>query len=245
MVGLTGALGLTDGMLLAAVGAGGKKSLLYRLAAELDPVIVTATVHIPEFDDHVDTRHVTDDPRATLAADEVTGRVGLVAARAPPDRFEGYPSPVVDDLHDETDVSLLVKADGARMRRFKAPGDEEPVVPASADVVAPVAGVTAVGQPLDESLVHRVDRVAALTGRAIGEPIRAEDVATVIAHPAGGLKGVPEDARVVPVLNMVDDDALAATAREIADSILRRSDRIDRVALTCLVAEDPVVDVHP
>lgn len=244
MAGLADATTVSRDTMLAAVGAGGKKTLLYALAAELETAIVTSTVHIPEFRDAVDTLHVTADPVSTLAEYGDAGTVGFVPARAPPDRYEGYDPAVVDDLHAATRTPLLVKADGARMRRFKAPGDHEPMIPASTDVVTPVVSVRVVDEPLDDRLVHRVDRVATLTGRTIGDPIRKTDVATVLTHPEGGLAGVPADARVVPVLNMVDDDELAETADAIAEETLARSDRIDRVVLTCLVAEDPVVDVH-
>jgi len=240
-------IGPTD--TVAAVGAGGKKSLLYALATRSDSAVVTSTVHIPEFDDVVDVLHVTDTPTdaVTAATDTV---VGVVPARAPPDRYVGYPPETVDDIADAAPGRTLVKADGARMRRFKAPNDDEPVVPDSTDVLTPIASVQVVGNPLDDALVHRPDRVAALLERtgvddptAVGDSLTTSDVATVLAHPAGGLKDAPPTARVVPVLNMVDDPADETTGREIARDLLERSDRIDRVVLTCLVADDPVVAV--
>lgn len=241
MDALDDALRVGSNELVAAVGAGGKKSLLYTLAREATPSVVTATVHIPEFDDVVDVLHVTDDP-VDVAAD-ADGVVGVVPARAPPDRYTGYPPEVVDRIAAATPGRTLVKADGARMRRFKAPDDDEPVLPASTDLLVPIASVHVVGEPLDDTLVHRPDRVAALLDADQGDTITADDVATVLTHQAGGLKDAPPTARVVPVLNMVDDPQLADTARTIADRILDRSARIDRVVLTCLVADEPVIDV--
>lgn len=240
-------IGPTD--TVAAVGAGGKKSLLYSLATSSDRAVVTSTVHIPEFDDVVDVLHVTDTPTDVVAS-VTDAAVGVVPERAPPDRYVGYPPETVDAISDAAPGRTLVKADGARMRRFKAPNDDEPVVPESTSVITPIASVQVVGNPLDDALVHRPERVAALLERSaddaptsVGDSITPSDVATVLAHPEGGLKGAPSAARVVPVLNMVDDADHETTGREIARELLERSDRVDRVVLTCLVADDPVVAV--
>ncbi|WP_148416581.1 selenium cofactor biosynthesis protein YqeC [Haloferax sp. KTX1] len=227
---------------VCVVGAGGKKSTLYALARQLDRAVVTATVRIPIFDQHVDDVLVTDAPVAALR--RVTDwPVGVVPDRDRDDRYRGYDPDVVDDIgtSDAADA-VLVKADGARMREFKAPGDREPQLPATADTVLPIASVHAVGEPLADDTVHRPERVAALTGLDPGDAIRPSDVATVLTSERGGLAAVPDGATVVPVLNKVDDSALEAVAREIASDILARSD-VPRVALTRLTASDPVVAV--
>jgi len=72
--------------------------------------------------------------------------------------------------------------------------------------------------------------VAAVTGREPGAEIRPGDVATLLTHEDGGLKRVPDDARVVVLLNMVDDAELEAAAREVADEVLAHP-RVDRVVL--------------
>ncbi|PSQ16310.1 putative selenium-dependent hydroxylase accessory protein YqeC [Halobacteriales archaeon QS_8_69_26] len=236
------ALLATDGV-VPAVGAGGKKSTLYALADRIDRAVVTATVRIPLFDPHVAEVAVTEDPVAAVEAAE-DWPVGVVPARDDrDDRYRGYDPAVVDRLAAAGVAdAILVKADGARTREFKAPGDREPRIPDRADTVLPVASVHAVGEPLDEGAVHRPERVAALTGLAGGERIEPEHVAAVLAHDRGGRKGVPGGASVVPVLNKVDDDSLAGVAREIAAGIHARAD-VPRVVLARMTADDPVVEV--
>jgi probable selenium-dependent hydroxylase accessory protein YqeC len=222
------------------VGAGGKKTTMATLANRLERAVVTATVRIPIFDSWVARVAVTDDPVA--AVESTTERpLGVVPEQERPDRYRGYDPETVDTLAG-VDAPLLVKADGARMREFKAPSDREPQIPSRADTVIPVASVHVVGEPLDDERVHRVDRVAALTGRERGEPLRATDVATVLASGEGGRKDVPADATVVPLLNMVDDAELEATARDVASALLARGD-VPRVVLAEMRAEDPLVDV--
>jgi probable selenium-dependent hydroxylase accessory protein YqeC len=236
------ALGLDEASVLSVVGAGGKKTTLYRLAGGLEGAVVTSTVWIPPFADHVERVVETADPVATL--DTVPERpLGLVLRQARPDRYAGYEPSVVDDVAAAGGTPLLVKADGARNRLFKAPAEDEPRIPESTTVVVALASVRAVGEPLSEDLVHRPERVAALTGRDVGDEIRPADVATVLAHDAGGLKNVPDDARVVPVVNMVDTPGLVETGRSVARGVLERASRVDGVLLTRLNDPDPVVDV--
>lgn len=221
------------------VGAGGKKTLLYRLANEVSRAVVTATVRIPIFDGNVADVVVTDDPVDAIRESRAWP-VGVVPEREDT-RYLGYAPEVIDRI-GAADVAdaVLVKADGARNRLFKAPGEDEPIIPRQADTVIPIASVKAVGKPLDDEHVHRPERVAALTGLQLGEAITADTVAQVLADPAGGLKGVPAGATAIPVLNMVDDAALEAVAREIAAGIYERGD-VPRVVLTKLIAEEPVV----
>lgn len=222
------------------VGAGGKKTTMRTLAARTGAV-VTATVRIPIFDRWVERVVVTDDPVG--ATERVSERpLGLVPEREREDRYRGYDTAAVDDLTSAADDLVVVKADGARARLLKAPGDHEPQVPSCADTVVPVASVHAVGEPLTEEHAHRVDRVAALTGRNRGERIRVTDVAAVLASECGGLKDVPAGATAVPLLNMVDDEHLAETARRVAASIHDRAD-VPRVVLAEMRAADPVVGV--
>jgi probable selenium-dependent hydroxylase accessory protein YqeC len=239
---LPDALGVGGDSVLAVVGAGGKKTALYRLAADLSDAIVTATVRIPIFDDHVERVAVTDDPASAAAA--VTDRpLGLVPERERADRYRGYDPSVVDELAAAASAPLLVKADGARNRLFKAPGEGEPQIPDAATVVAPVAAARVVGEPLSTEAVHRPERVAELTDCAPGETVEADHVAAVLADAAGGLRGVPDGASVVPVVNMADTPELESVARAVATGVLDRAPSVSRVLLTRLNAETAVVDV--
>ncbi|RLM54096.1 putative selenium-dependent hydroxylase accessory protein YqeC [Halobellus sp. Atlit-31R] len=227
------------------VGAGGKKTTMRTLAERLDRSIVTATVRIPIFDEWVDRVAVTEAPveavREQIERAEGKWSLGVVPEREREDRYYGYDPEVVDRLR-QLELPVLVKADGARMRKFKAPDEHEPRLPRTADTVVSVASAHVVGEPLTEEIVHRVDEVARLTGLEPGEEISAADVATVLASEEGGRKGVPGDATAIPLINMVDDDELEAAAREIAAEIHERID-VPRVVLAEMRADDPVVDV--
>lgn len=232
------ALGVRRGT-TCLVGAGGKKTTMATLAAHLDPVVLTATVRIPIFDPWVEAVLVTDDPVVAVREAAAT-RVGVVPERERADRYRGYDPAIVDELTDAIESPVVVKADGARSRLLKAPDDHEPRIPATADTVVPVASVHAVGRPLTDEHVHRVERVAAVTGREPGDPLTVEDVARVVASPDGGLRDVPPEATPVPLLNMVDDAGLEATAREVAERVHDLAD-VPRVVLAEMRADAPLV----
>ncbi|RKS82997.1 putative selenium-dependent hydroxylase accessory protein YqeC [Haloarcula quadrata] len=222
------------------VGAGGKKTTMATLAARLEHAVVTATVRIPIFDGWVEDVVVTETPRTAI--DEASAwPLGVVPAQERPDRYRGYDPGTVADLAD-IDHPILVKADGARMREFKAPSDREPQLPTSASTVVPIASAHVVGEPLTDDIVHRVDEVTAITGLARGDEIRPQDVAAVLAHEQGGLKDVPANATAVPLLNMVDDAGLETSARAVAEAIHDQAD-VSRVVLAEMRSDDPLVAV--
>jgi probable selenium-dependent hydroxylase accessory protein YqeC len=224
------------------VGAGGKKSLMFALGSRLEGSLLTSTVRIPIFDDRVERLHVTSDPIQAVDG-EKTWPIGLVPMRDG-DRYLGYDPAVIDRLGRRySNRPILVKADGARMREFKAPGTNEPRISETSDVVVAVVSMQALGNPLNEDIVHRPKRVRDITGRAIGEEITAEDIATVLVSEYGGRKAVPATARFVPILNKADSESDVREGRAIANRVSRHA-AVSRVLITTLIDPDsPVVDV--
>ena len=238
--------------LVAVVGAGGKKSTLHRLAeAHLalghQPIGLTATVAMGW-------------PPASLPAGrrvapgaELAATIATLARRQPllvygqpptkPGRLTGLPPAEVAHCHAIGGfVVTLVKADGARMRGIKAPAATEPVLPPGVTTILPIVSARVIGRPLDPRTAHRPERVALATGAALGETLTADHVGRLLASPDGALRGVG-DATVVPIINMVDDQASRPAAQAAADRALAESDRFDRVVLTSMIAAEPVVEV--
>jgi molybdenum cofactor cytidylyltransferase len=168
-----------------------------------------------------------------------------------PNKLDGVSSSLVDRLALRLssgqaqrlgEAAILVEADGAGHRALKAPAVHEPVVPSSTTILVPLADLTVLGKPLTEKHVHRPELVAGLAGAALGEPVTVEMVATVLSHPQGGLKGLPEHARAIPILNQMVKDRPLDEAHEIARLVLRNQ-RIKRVVIASLRAPQPVLEV--
>lgn len=236
------ALGLSDSELLAFVGAGGKKTTMARLATTGEgrglSVGYTTTTHTPPPDS---IPLVLSDPESV--ATRLAGHSSPVAfaserVRDPEratEKVRGFEAEVLSDLFESARFDwLLVKADGARRREFKAPGPDEPVVPSAATHVVVVASARAIGEPLDSPVVHRPERVAALPAVEIevGDTITSRTIGRVLASGDGGLKGIPASTRVTPVLNKADTPELRDRASDALDETLRRSDRFQRGLVT-------------
>lgn len=235
---------------LAIVGGGGKTTILFRLAAEAVAAGRTAVVggttrFTPPRAGAAPPLLIVgedDDPRAAVAtALRDTPALTIATGKGDKGRWLPLSRAQGDALAALPELALLaLEADGSRNRPFKAPGEGEPVIPASATLVLAVVGLDVIGQPLDEVWVHRPERVAALSGLAPGEPITPEAVARVLLHAEGGRKGVPAGARWLPVLNKAEPERRAA-GELIAELLLAGG--AEAVVLTLAAAAEPVLAV--
>ncbi len=235
------------------VGGGGKTTAMFRLAEELVAadrrVVTTMTtrIFVSQMERapgrlvlHGESSLLAQLPGALADYGHVLIAGGTVVEE---DKVQGVPPQLLDRVaaHPAVDV-VIVEGDGSRRLPFKAPAAHEPVIPASATVVVPMAGLDVLGQPLDAAHVHRPALVAELTGAALGDPVTPQMIAAVLAHPQGGAKGVPPGARLVPFLNKAEDEMAVAAAREIA-RLLLQAPQVDSVLIGAAQAEDPIREV--
>ncbi len=250
---MTGSASLLDLLearsgLVCAVGAGGKKSVLKHLALEHPGrVAITATVFTTYFQENIGFGVAIEADAELPAAVARLDPARSVAYACPgdkPGRRAGVTPATIERIHREGGfAATYVKADGARMRMVKAPADDEPALPASATTVLPILSALALGEPLCARVAHRVERIEQVAGLRENETIRPVHLGRLLASPQGLMK-LTEGRRVVPVINMVDDAAREAGAREAAEVALDLCDRFDRVVLVSLArSEDPLVAV--
>lgn len=242
---LADALGLGASAVVALVGAGGKKTAMGQLTAEgtSDGYAAgyTTTTAMPPPPDLPMIFTGTAEWRSDLTTQEPPVAFARESV-ADPERVErkvrGFEPEVVDWIADSGLFDwLLVKADGARKREFKAPCSGEPVIPSTATHVVPVASVAAVGETLATDVVHRPERVAAITALDVGDTITAAAVGTVLTHPDGGLRNTTSEATVIPLVNKADTESRRQTAREVLTHALSRTSRCFRGVLTSFESE--------
>ncbi|NDJ77656.1 MAG: putative selenium-dependent hydroxylase accessory protein YqeC [Chloroflexi bacterium] len=252
---LQDALRVQRGDVVAFIGAGGKTSALFRLAKELSAggwrVLVTTTTRLARHELEYAPLAVRLSPEIApaqlhdwldrypfvfLYGDEDTKKQKVIGLS--PDSIAG----LIDAA--DSDV-LLIEADGARRLPLKAPYDHEPVIPADATVVVPVAGVDVLGQPLDEAHVYNAARIQARYGFPDGAQILPPWLAVTIRDLELGLRGIPESARVVSLLNKVPPRGYERLrARRVAQMVLR-SPRVEAVALGSVQnAANPVYELQ-
>jgi probable selenium-dependent hydroxylase accessory protein YqeC len=222
---------LEPGSTVAAIGGGGKMTLLERLASEWAgaggrPLIV-ATTRIVAFQSPPDMRRVllpTDLEQwaGRLEKSLAAGEAALLGRDSPrgANVLEGLSDREIEAAAARLGADLvLVKADGARGQGLKAHKEYEPVVPRRADVVIAVAGMAAWGEPLSERTVHRAELFAERWGYGLGEPIDDRCYEVALGDPEGYRRSVPARARYIVVLNQATDERRAAAAERIAASL--------------------------
>ena len=120
MTALIDALGAHKGI-VCAIGAGGKKSVLYQLAREHPGrFALTATVHNTVFPEDLPVETVIEEDAAlherVLAVDS-SRSVAYACPSTKPGRHAGASPETIRSLHETGHFdATLVKADGARMR---------------------------------------------------------------------------------------------------------------------------------
>jgi molybdenum cofactor cytidylyltransferase len=254
---LSHAFRLQSKEIVALVGGGGKSTAMFRLAAELAAqgkrVVTTTTTRIFAVQIALAPQHLIYSPDRPVE-DFMSRLSQALAAQAhvlvvgPPDyqtgKAFGVEPAVVEAIAGLPEVdTILVEADGSRMRPFKAPAEHEPVVPDRTTLLVPVVGIDALGRPLADEHIHRAERAAALAGVQPGAAVTPEIIAAVLAHPQGGLKGLPPGARAVPLVNKVESAEEVAAARDLAGRLLAYS-RIESVVVGAVGHADPAAEVH-
>jgi len=225
---LAEALGVHDGRhYVAFVGGGGKTTLAFTLAEQLPGgTVVTSTTKMGADQHHglpVLLAPTDDELRSAVAGstvvvwDRVEGTKAFGVDRERCDRWFGIADHVV------------VEADGSRQRPFKAPGVDEPVVPAGVTLVVSVIGADALGKVIVDSC-HRPMRVAALADCRPSERLTPDRAAAVLLHDRGARREVPPGARLAVVVNAVDDRS-RDRAGELVARIADREPEIDVVTI--------------
>lgn len=229
-------LGLSPKLMITAVGAGGKTTLLHTLAEELSEngysVIITTTTKIfPPKDmsklllyNQINNGQLIESQFKIHKVNYIGKEInyeGKLVGLAPEivDKFKNYSS------------FVLIEGDGAARKSFKAPGENEPVIPSKTDIIFPVVGVSIIGKKLTEQNVHRPLSVAAVTGLKIGDFIDTIAIAKVLAKPEGYYR---IDSRYIPVINQADTPMLVGVGEDIAHKIFELNPNINKVIISSL-----------
>lgn len=197
---------------ISFVGAGGKTTLMDHMALEAvargQQVIMTTTTKIYPFSGllHI-YEHKTNTLLQKIKAAQSQEGLLVVAHSYDADSGKAIGLTVkslalIQEAFPEH--IILVEADGAARKPLKAPQSTEPVLPLGATCCIGLMGLDAVGQCLDENVVHRSSLFTQRTGRVKGETIRADDLFLLAQHPQGLFQHVPDYAQRIVILNKLD-----------------------------------------
>ena len=254
MPSLMRGLGFEEGGVVSLVGAGGKTSLLFRLAHEFSKagktVLTTTTTKIfmPRKDQSI---HVVQGRSAASILSQAKERLGdhshvtaVSSLLSPQGKLAGLDPDVVDHIWKSGVFQwILVEADGAAGRPLKAPAVHEPVIPGSCTHAIGIVGLSVLSNPLEESWVFRPEIFSDLTGLQRGQNISEEAVADLIVHPLGLMKDVTRESAGFVFLNQADGPEKVKTALRICRILKERKfKRAKAVLIGQAVGEPPVLE---
>lgn len=215
----------------AVAGAGGKTSIIRRLAGEYiqagRKVVVTTTTHISDEELPWFLREPSEEKLRQLLEQWKQVWVGIPGKK---ERLAGVPQAFYSKICS-MELPVLIEADGARMLPMKCPGPREPVIPENTTHVLSVYGLDAVGRRLCD-VCFRPERAAQILNKKITEPVTAEDIGRLAASEMAGRKGCPDHAVYTVILNKADNRQRRQLAEEIAAEIADRG--IGRIAAASL-----------
>ncbi|OED43267.1 hypothetical protein ACH42_10625 [Endozoicomonas sp. (ex Bugula neritina AB1)] len=200
--------------IIAAVGAGGKSSILEFLALVLkrsgQRVLLTTTTRIfrPEisgFCQHVDSV-IDHDVEAQLKIPAHSGTITVVGLPCEnPKKLSAPDKKLFSELiHQNKYDNILIESDGSRHLPLKAPSLHEPVIPEDSQVVLGVTGWKGLAQPATNETIHRWDYFSRITGIAEGDPVDPQAMCRLLKSSNGLFKCSPEGAKRIWLINQVD-----------------------------------------
>ena len=222
------ALRASSSSIIAFTGAGGKTTALFQVARELSaaaPVLVTASSHLGIWQVTSADKHLivhSQDDLKTL--DSKLGGITLITGEFDGDRTKPLDADGMTEVYKfcrQNSVPLLIEADGSRQRPLKAWAEHEPPIPPFVQQVVQVVGLSGIGKPLVDEVVHRPAIFSRLSGLDVGQSITAEAVSRVALHREGGQKNIPSGARKIILLNQADTPENQSVAQRMTGDLLQ------------------------
>ena len=243
--------------MISLVGAGGKTSLMFKLAHEIfesgESVLTTTTTKIfmprPQ---QSDCLIVSDSVESIMkkAGDFLAKKklhVTAAAAYAHPENKLSGLRPQDIDIILKTALFrwVIVEADGAAGKPLKAPAGYEPIIPMSTKWLVGVVGLKSVGKALSGEWVHRPEHFSAISGLGAGKKITEETIGTVLTHKKGTFKDAPTNALRIAFLNQADVPGGLAAGRQIADLLIdKKKTGLKRVVIAQILRKPSVLEYH-
>jgi probable selenium-dependent hydroxylase accessory protein YqeC len=224
---------------VSLTGAGGKTSAARLLADELavagGRVVVTTTTAMMLAELEAVGTLVIDADDALLSAGLSKalqeGRVaGAARALGADGKVVGLPPDTVDRLwRDGLTDYVIVEADGSRGLPLKAFGPHEPQVPGATTTTVVVAGLDAMGAPLDAAHVHRVDALTAALRLPISGTVSLQTFVGALREQVRQVRQTWPASRIVVLLNKADDRDAEALGSQVAMQLLARAADVDQL----------------
>lgn len=244
------AFNVIKGDVVAFVGAGGKTSALiglgYELAEQGWRVLATTTTYIEQDQlELIPDKLKTDANNNEISQRLTEKRFVFLYDRIQQGKVYGADPVQISYLMDAVDSDvMLIEADKSNGMPLKAPYEDEPNIPSEASLVVPVASMAALGATMDDEHLYNAKAMIDRYGFPEGNRVKSPWMAQVLRDEELGLRGIPQNARVVVFLNRASYKGYnRARARLVARLALRKS-RLHGVAIGSVRGTEPVHEIQ-
>ncbi|MBZ9621977.1 putative selenium-dependent hydroxylase accessory protein YqeC [Clostridium sp. FP2] len=189
---LSNYIGLVEKDILSIVGAGGKTTMMFKLAEELrgsNKILVTTTtkVYTPALNKY-DFICTDKNDFFKYCNMKENGIYILGLGINDENKILGLSYKELDELAPYFDY-ILIEADGAKKKRLKAWNEFEPVIYGKTTKTIGIMDIQSLGMVINEDSVHRSKIFREITGAHEGEIVKSEHLSEIIVNPRGLFKG--------------------------------------------------------
>ena len=218
-------LDLNETGVISLIGGGGKTSLMFHLARILartgKKVLTTTTTKIFIPDQDQSPRLIIGD-----SLDIFTGESKIIlsffnhfsAGQAKTEtKVMGFNPGFIDDIHHTGIFDwIIVEADGSKQKPTKSSDTHEPVIPKTTNRLLVVAGLDAVGKPLNENFIHRPRIFSKHTGLSINDPVTEDAISTALGIEIQKAEAMCLSTQTYLLLNKADNSNMELSGNTIA-----------------------------
>jgi len=214
------AFGISKGDVVSLCGAGGKTTLLYRLANEAKDlgykVLVTTTTKLfmPEA-----FRYDVIDLGGNISFTPLPHRPGIYfCATGKPENLKvtGVAAETLQLRQNLFDL-ILIEADGAAQKNLKGWKRTEPVISAITTKTIGVVDIQTLNQTISENLVHHPELFCQIVASKPGTTITSDHLVRMIQHKNGLFQHA--QGQHLLFLNKVESEEQLAQARSLAKGV--------------------------
>ena len=178
--------------IITVTGSGGKSTILEEIAHYLlkqnHKVLMTTTtqIWIPSLSQAVTILDLLNYPSFLLKEAQIIYSGSSVTESH---KLNGYTPTDIHLLQSRNQFDyLLIEGDGSKGKPLKAHAHYEPVIPDNSHIHMAVMGLQALGLPVNQNNVHRLDLFCQITGKNDGDLIEALDFIHLCQSPHGYFK---------------------------------------------------------
>lgn len=184
-------LGLKKGSIVSIVGAGGKTTMMFKLARELcedSKVLITTTTKIfkPE-EEQYDKLVVAPEKFDEYNKCKDNGIYIYARGISEENKLLSLTSEDLDQAREHFDY-IIIESDGSKGLPLKGWKETEPVIYEKTDKTIAIIDITALGLHATDKNVHRCELFCEIAKAKRGDRIRIDHLVRMIAHPKGLFK---------------------------------------------------------